>query len=244
VLRSLTRSKWALGALTVVVVAAVFIRLGVWQLNRLDERREENTIGESRLGAEPVGLDELLELTAGDFDEIEFRKALVSGVFDPSEEVLVRSQVELGQAGFHVITPLVTSSGSAVMVNRGWVPLTMDTPPVAAQPPAGVVEILGWVHLTQERPPLGPVDPPGNQTVFNRVDLDRLGGQTSHELAAVYLVELGERGDELPLLLNAPDFADEGPHLAYAIQWFGFAAIALVGFAALFRRSLRRRPDL
>lgn len=242
-LRSLTRSKWALGALAVGVVAAVFIRLGVWQLDRLDERREENMVGESRLDAEPLGLGELTGLTEVDLDTIEFRTALVSGVFDPGEEVLVRSQVELGQAGFHVITPLVTPSGSAVMVNRGWVPLAMDTPPVAAEPPMGSVDVLGWVHLTQERPPLGPVDPAGDLAVFNRVDLDRLEAQTTYELADVYIVEMGERREELPLLIDPPDFTDEGPHLAYAIQWFGFAVILLVGFAALFRRSVRRRPD-
>lgn len=236
-LHTLRSPRWAVATAVVLLVTAVLVGLGLWQLDRLEQRRAENAIKQERLGFEQVPLDELLAEHPADVGGIEYRVATVSGAFDPSEEVLIRSQVELGQAGFHVITPLVTGDGVAVLVNRGWVPLAMDTPPVPAEPPEGEIGVEGWVHLTQTRPPLGAEEPEGDLDVLNRVDIDRIETQVPYHLEPVYLVELGEGGDELPITVDPPDFTDEGPHLAYAIQWFGFALVGLVGFFFLLRRQ-------
>lgn len=218
-----------------VLLAAVFVRLGFWQLDRLQERRTENGVNGLRLGAEPEPLETLLVSGRDDLESLRYRRVILAGVYDTSEEILIRSQVELGQAGFHVITPFVLESGDAVLVNRGWVPITMDQPPVDAAPISGNVEIEGWVHLTETRPPLGPEEPAGHLDVFNRVDIERIGEQISEPLTPVYVVAVGERGPDLPIPVDLPDFTDEGPHLSYAIQWFAFAAIALVGFFFLLR---------
>lgn len=236
-LRAFRQPKWIIATLVVTALAAVFVRLGFWQLDRLEERRVMNEVGAERVGAEPVGLSELVAGVEGDLESIRFRRVEVSGVFAPGDEVLIRSQVELGQAGFHVITPLLQDDRRAVLINRGWVPLTMDTPPVDASPPSGRQLIEGWVQLSQPRPSLGPEDGPGEQRVFNRVDIGRIADQIPYDLAPVYVVEVGERGDELPVSVGTPGFEGEGPHLAYAIQWFGFAAVGVVGFYFLMRRK-------
>lgn len=235
-LQALRQPKWIIATVVVLALAAVFVRLGIWQLDRLAERRLTNAVGEERLEAAPVDLSTLLEETA-DLDSLQYRRVTVDGEHDSSEEMLIRSQVELGQAGFHVITPLVRNGGSAVLVNRGWVPITMDTPPVDAEPASGRQTVEGWVHLTQTRPPLGQEEPPGDLDVLNRVDIERIGRQTPHELAPVYVVAMGEGSDDLPIRVDPPDFTDEGPHLGYAIQWFGFAAVVLIGFFFLLRRK-------
>lgn len=234
---SLRQPKWIIAAVVVLVVSAVFVRLGFWQLTRLGERRTANEIGQTRLAADPEPLQDLLDGAGSDVGSLEYRWATVSGTWDVSEEVLIRSQVELGNAGFHVITPLVTADGSAVLVNRGWVPLTMDTTPVAgASPPSDRAEVEGWVHSTQLRPSFGPEEPEGEHDTFNRVDIDRIATQMPYPIAPVYLVVAGERSDQLPIPVDLPDFSDEGPHLSYAIQWFAFALVALVGFFFLARR--------
>lgn len=242
-LQALRQPRWIVAGTVVVLLAATFIALGFWQLDRLDQRRTENAVGEERMSSAVVGLGEALAEAGSDLAAIEFRRVVASGTFDPSGEVLIRSQVELGQAGFHVITPLVVDDGEAVLVNRGWVPLMMDTPPVDAAPPSGSQRVEGWVQLTRARPPLGHEDPPGHVDIFNRVDVERIGEQLPYDLAAVYLVEMGERGNDLPLTMNPPDFTNEGPHLAYAVQWFGFAAVGLVGFFFLLRKK-GGQPDI
>lgn len=233
----LRQPKWIVAGVVVGLLAALFVRLGLWQLSRLEERRAENSNVEARLADEPVPLDDLLGDADGDLSALEYRRAIAEGEWDDSNEVLIRSQVELGTAGFHVITPLLTGDDEAVLVNRGWVPLTMDSPPIFdAVPPSGLVEIEGWVHLTETRPSLGAEEPEGDLDVFNRVDIDRIGSQLPYDVAPVYLVLTGE-DDQLPIEVDTPDFSDEGPHLAYAIQWFGFAMVGVVGFYFLARHK-------
>jgi surfeit locus 1 family protein len=233
-----------IAAVVVVGLALLFIRLGIWQLDRLEQRQAENAVATERLENEAVDLRVALDNSSGDLSELVFRRVVLTGEFDPTEEVLIRSQVELGTAGFHVITPLVLEDGSAVLVNRGWVPLDMDSPPVPATPEAGVQQLDGWVNLTQTRPPLSAQEPEGELDVLNRVDIDRIAEQVPYELAPVYVVAMGEGSQSLPAVVDPPDLTDEGPHLAYAIQWFGFAAIGLIGFYFLIRRKgLQSRPQ-
>jgi surfeit locus 1 family protein len=77
---------------------------------------------------------------------------------------------------------------------------------------------------------------------MSRVDLDRIESQLPYPIAQVYLVETGER-DQPPIPVELPDFSDEGPHLAYAIQWFAFAAIGVIGYLALLKRRLERPQE-
>jgi cytochrome oxidase assembly protein ShyY1 len=240
VLPTLRQPKWVIAGVVVVLVTAVFIRLGFWQLHRLEERRDRNQVSMSRIEAEPVPLETLLASNGDDLESLQYRRVTLSGVYDTSQEVLIRSQVELGQAGFHVITPFVLESGNAVLVNRGWVPITMDQPPVDAAPAQGSAVVEGWIHLTQTKPPFGPQEPAGHLDVFNRVDIRRVSEQVDEPLLGVYVVAMGEEGNELPIRVDPPDFTDEGPHLSYAIQWFAFATIALVGFVFLVRRGQSR----
>ena len=240
--RRLLAPRWIIAHFVVLLIVILFVRLGFWQLDRLDERRLENAVGEARASDDPVDISVLLEAVGGDIETLEYRRALATGVFSSEDEVLIRSQVYLGAAGFHVITPLVGGGGEAILVNRGWVPLGLDRVPVTeASPPSGEVTVEGWVHLSQEKPPLGPADPDdGRLTTASRVDITRIQEQTPTSLAPVYLVSIGERGEELPVPVNPPTFDDDGPHLAYAIQWFAFALIGLVGYVFLARSQLGR----
>lgn len=239
--RMLLSPRWVLGHALVVAICVLFVNLGFWQVRRLEERRLENTVVSSRLAAAPIQIEELIAGAGTDLESLEFRRAVATGAFDPSGEVLVRSQVHAGTAGWHVITPLVLSDGRAVLVNRGWVPLEMDAVPVPVAPPAGQVTITGWVGLTQERRTGGAVEPEGRLTRIARIDVNRLDDQIPSALLPVYIVADGS-GQSLPISVARPDLSDEGPHLMYAIEWFSFAVIGLVGYFFLMRRAARRSP--
>jgi surfeit locus 1 family protein len=245
---SLLRSgRWWVAHLLVIAVCALFVSLGLWQLRRLDERQLQNSVWQSRVASVPLPIDEVLSGAGSDLESLEYRPVIVRGTFVPDQEVLVRSQVWNGTAGFHVITPLVREDGSAVLVNRGWVPLEMDDVPVPVKPPEGEVELIGTIRLSQTRGSVGPADPPaGNLIQVARVDIDRIARQLEWPVLPVYVVgrEAGETG--LPVAIETPDFADQGPHLAYAVQWFAFALISLIGYLFLLRRARSRRdvgPD-
>lgn len=241
-MRWLLSPRWVTAHVVVIVVAVVFVNLGFWQLRRLEDRRTINAVGESRFESAPTVLDDLLVSAGADVDSLEFRRVVVTGEFQPEHEVLIRSQVHQGVAGFHVITPLLTEGGTAVLVNRGWVPLGFDRVPVTeALPPEGEVTVEGWARPTQRRPALGPRDPgEGRLETMSRVDIGRIAEQVPFDLEPIYLVLLGDRVEGQPLLSAPPTFDDEGSHLAYAIQWFGFTLIGIFGYLALIRRTGRR----
>lgn len=239
--RRLLQPRWLVAHVVVLIVAVVFVTLGFWQLDRLGERRLDNELGEQRYNSEPIPLDVVLDST-DDLQSLQYRRVTVTGVYRAQDEVLIRSQVYRGNAGFHLITPLVYGDTRAVLVNRGWVPLNLDEVPVTeAAPREGTVTVEGWIEPTQQRPAFGPQDAPeGRLTTLNRVDVDRIDAQTTMPLDPVYVVEIAPQGTELPVAVEPPGFEDEGPHLGYAIQWFGFAVVGLVGYYFLARRQLRR----
>ena len=143
-----------------------------------------------------------------------------------------------GQAGFDVVTPLVADDGTAVAVNRGWVPLEFDQVPVSR--PASEGSDRGG-----SRPPVGASTNP-NQAgpVLTRVDLDLISQQVGLDLAPVYIEIVGDPNPTvLPVVSPPPDFGDEGPHLTYAIQWFAFALVGAIGYGFLLRRAIRRSGD-
>lgn len=244
-MNQLTRPKWIAAHVAVVVVAFVFINLGLWQLRRLDEVQLENAIAESRNDSPPQDLWVLLNSAGEDVESLEYRRVSIVGEFDPAHQILTRNQVYRDTAGFHVVSPVIGTDGRAVLVNRGWVPLDADAPDKVPTP-TGNVTLQGWVRLSQLRPALGPVDPEGSIEVFSRVDIARIQEQTPYTLAPVYVVlDASAEQTDLPIALDRPEFNDEGPHLGYAIQWFGFTVIGLVGYGFLIKRALyprRRRP--
>lgn len=234
----LRNPRWVAATIVVVALSLVFVSLGRWQLERHSERRLENTVNSQRLAAPPVSLSDMLVAAGSDLESLEYRRVEVSGVFVPEQEILVRSQVANERPGFHVVTPLITSSGT-LLVNRGWVPLAVEAPPVIAVPPDSEPGILeGVVRTSQTRPSIGPVEPDGQLQIVARIDLERLARQYE-DLLPIWVQQTDPPPGDLPIRVPLPDTDDPGPHLPYAVQWFSFAAIAVVGYGLLVRRSLR-----
>jgi surfeit locus 1 family protein len=217
----LRRPVWAIGTVICVAVVLLFVRLGVWQLDRHEERSARNDRIEERLAAEPVPV-------AADVEE--YRPVTVEGEWDDAGTVFVRSRSYRGRPGFHVVTPVVLD-GEAVLVNRGWVP-DAEAPPVS-----GAASVEGIARATQERGSFGPRDPrEGVLREVARVDVGRIQEQYGHDLLPVY-VELQEPATDAPVPVEPPD-VEPGPHLGYAGQWFAFAAIGAIGWVILLRRQV------
>jgi surfeit locus 1 family protein len=236
----------------VLVVLVTFSAAGVWQLRRAEQREAQSAVVGARMTAAPLTLAEARALAADDGEAaagvhpLAYRRVRLEGTFDASAEVLKRPVARDGTPGYHVVTPLVVEGGSAVLVERGWVPQTHGEVPVTdAAPPAGRLVVEGWA-FPPERPPTGflaglaPRDPPeGRLTTVAYLDVVRLASQVPYPLEPLtVLVDAPERapGDvALPLPPPSPELGP-GPHLGYAVQWFSFVLITLIGYAALLRR--------
>lgn len=242
------RPKWVLSHVLVLALIVAMVNLGFWQLRRLDERRDNNARIESR-SVEPV--EPLAEVLDPDADPTDIERArdrivTASGHYETGGDVVVRNRSLDGQSGAWVVTPLQLDDGSAVIVSRGWVPVTGEQPlPEEAAAPPGAVEVTGRIQSTQERGRFGPVDPAeGRLDRISRVDVARLGGQVDPELYPVW-IQLGEQSPaagDLPAPVP-PVERDDGPHLGYAVQWFVFSLIALCGYPLVLRRVARRQME-
>ncbi len=236
----LRRPAWLALQFVVLGVVITFLLLGRWQLSRLDERRTENALIANRLSADPTDW-----VPDSAVMPLEYTRLSINGVFETDEEVLLRSQVNLGQPGFDVLTPLYLDSGSTIVVNRGWIPLELDEVPVPrAAPPEGEVALDGYVRY----PLAGAAAGSGSEIqthIFARVELDRLDLQTDGDLERFYLelTQMEPMGGSLPITEGLPELSD-GPHLSYAVQWFAFALVSTFGLAALIRSTARRRSRI
>lgn len=154
--------KWVLSHLAVLVLVLAMIGAGLWQLDRLQQRKDENELIRARQ-AEPVGpVDEVVDpadpTDVG--DEVRLRRATAEGSYDVEAQVLVRNRSFDGAPGSWVLTPLVLDDGTVLVVNRGWVPVTGDQElPAAAAPPSGRVAVEGILESSQARGASGPVTP-------------------------------------------------------------------------------------
>jgi surfeit locus 1 family protein len=237
--------KWIGISLLVLVLAGVMVRLGFWQLDRLKQRRESNAITRAQMAMSPVDLNTTPDPPG--LDGMEYRPAMVRGVYNFSEQVVLRNRSWQGQPGGHLLTPLIIEgTKEAVIVDRGWIPLAdVLSGDLSKYDEPGVVEVRGAIRLSQTDYPIGSaVDPtiaPGGSPLrwLNLVNLDRLNRQVSERLLPVFIQQQPDsQWTRLPDRVPAePDLSD-GPHLSYAIQWFSFTAILLVGYPVLLRKQL------
>ena len=139
-----------------------------------------------------------------------------------------------------MLTPLVTGAGPALLVNRGWVPGGPDaaTAPEPPAPPAGEVAVTG--RLRPSEPPSTTGEPPPGQVT--RIDVPAIARSLRLQAYGGYVDLVRERPapGRAPERLPPPE-PSEGPHLAYAFQWFLFAALAPVGYVLLARREAQDR---
>ena len=241
VLRRMFSWKWALATLFVFLGTAVCIRLGIWQLDRLEQRRAFNYQVETMRAAEFLDLN---QSTPEDIDSMEWRAVTVTGEYDFKNQVALRNQYNDGVYGFHIITPLLYNGG-AVLVNRGWIPAESDSAPqdwrVYDEP--GEVTITGQIRLGQGKPAFGgvadalPMD--GTRlAVWNNLDVETMSGQFSYPILDVFIQPNVNAGDAEPPIPYQPIIElTEGSHFGYALQWFTFATILFVGYPFFLRKQ-------
>jgi surfeit locus 1 family protein len=221
--------------LALALVTATCVRLGLWQLGRLRERRETNAVAASAL-AEPE-----TDLRSGAVGP--WRRVRVTGEYDHANDVVLRGQAHREQPGVTVVSPLrMEGQRGVVLVARGFVPAAdaISAEPDSLREP-GTVTVHGVALPLGSRPDSGAPLTRAGGTTWRGLDRAALSARLGVPLPDFYVAQLPDSAlPAFPRRLPLPAL-DDGPHLSYAIQWFAFATIAVVGGTALLGR--RRRDD-
>lgn len=228
--------KWLLTTLLVFIGTAVCIRLGIWQLDRLEGRRAFNAQVESMRAAERLDLN---VNTPADIVTMEWRAVTVSGEYDFENQVALRNQYYGNQYGYHLITPL-RYNGTVVLVNRGWIPADADWREFDEP---GRVTVTGQVRLGQGKPAFGgvadalPADG-GPLKVWNNLDVEMMSAQFPYPILEVFVQPDVDEDNAVPPIPYQPEIElTEGSHFGYALQWFTFATILFVGYPFYLRKQ-------
>lgn len=216
--------------------AGLFIRLGLWQLGRLEERQAFNVLVARQQRSTPIPFERLPRDTAA----VHYRGVSIRGRFDYANEVVVANRIRRGSPGVEFITPLrLAGTDTAVLVNRGWV-YSPDGSSVdhARWREGDVVQLAGYVELFS---PDTLLQPSAHPRLIRRVTRAELAQRIPYPLAPYYVVAVGDTADLThPARRDLPVLSD-GPHRGYALQWFSFAVIAIGGAAIVATREREKK---
>ena len=233
----MSRRTWIFCALA-AVAAAVFIRLGFWQLSRLHERRTRNAAIAAQQHDVPVPFRSL----PGDTASAHYRATTIDGRFDYEHELVLSNRTRQGSPGVELLTPMrVAGTDTAVLVDRGWVyspdGSTIDRPRWREGDSS---RIAGYVELYA--PDAGVTTSSFGPRVVRRASRSEIAAKIPYPVAPYFVVAMSDSAAGSHPARREAILLDEGSHRSYAIQWFCFAAIAIGGAAAVvFREREERR---
>ena len=233
--------RWWWTTLIVLAAIGVTIRLGIWQLDRNAQRQA--LIHRVQLAQAMPVLDLNQRPFPTDLESMEYRQVMVTGMYDFNHQVVLRNQVHslnLGnEPGFALVTPLILADGTAVLVERGWIPLKFDTPESWRQfDEPGTVALDGVIRLSLTQGEMGSavMDPtlaPGESHLdyWNFVNLPRLQQQLPYPILNVYVQQASTINQQsFPYrMVDEPDL-DPGEHIGFALQWFFFCGLLVIGY--------------
>ncbi|HEY4131840.1 MAG TPA: SURF1 family protein [Gemmatimonadaceae bacterium] len=228
----MTGLRLRLFVIAAVVAIAIFVRLGIWQLHRRDQRRNYNALVVARLKSPEVDFRDLPR----DSSQAHLRRVRVTGTPDYDHELLWAARTLNGSPGVNFLTPVrVPGSDTAVLVNRGWV----------YSPDGSTVDENKWRErdttfsgYAEPIPAIGGVPYSTRPRTMARFGYDAIRKALPYPVSPISIVMTGDStsaADRVARLTTPP--LDEGPHLNYAIQWFGFALVTLIGVGYIIKQS-------
>jgi surfeit locus 1 family protein len=231
--------------LVALVMIAIMISLGTWQVHRLAWKTELLATIAARMNGVAVPLPAAIS----DPSEWKFRHVHTEGHFAPDHALWLYGRTYDGKAGIHLLVPLIRPEGDAILIDRGFVPFEHGSELAGFEPafdvPGQPTEVDGIVR----QPEPGGLFVPSNQpdrNIWYSVDMPDMSKQLGIPLASIYLAEKagGHPHSGVQFDWPAATGGTEGTgipndHRSYAIFWYSMAVV-LAGIYVM--SSLRRTP--
>ncbi|HKS43780.1 MAG TPA: SURF1 family protein [Amycolatopsis sp.] len=238
----LFRPSWlALVGGVLVFAFACFYLLSPWQFSRNTQREAQNDAIQASLTADPKPLDEVLPPGVAPDTKTEWSRVTITGTYLPGQEVVARLRTVQGEPAFEVLTPLRTTGGPIVLVDRGYLsPGDHGVVPPYAAPPAGTVQVEARIRADE-------TDPKNRDAFADASTGGRLQSYAVDSRVVARSSGLAIRpgyfqlDENQPGVLNALPLPqlDSGPFFSYALQWIAFGVMALGGLVYFTVRELK-----
>lgn len=211
-----------------LLMAALTARLGLWQLDRADQKRAILQAEQAQSQAPLLAAAELAATPEAVLLQ-RHRRVRLEGRWLPQHTIYLDNRQMGGRPGFFVLTPLQLNDGRRVLVQRGWLPRDQldrtRLPPYTTE--TGGIQVFGRVVDWPSRlAQLGP-DVPG--PIRQNLDREAYAAEVGAPLAPLSIQQLPGPGEALSaggLLRDWPQpVADVAKHQGYATQWFVFCAM-------------------
>jgi surfeit locus 1 family protein len=240
--------SWRSLLLPALLVFAVLIALGIWQIERKASKEALIAVLTERVAAPPQALPAAKDWTTLNRASDEYRRVKFTASFDNASEALVFAAAtafrpDVTNPGDWVFTPARLNDGRLIVVNRGFVPDTRRDPKSRPQGQiAEPIEIAGALRWPDERHWFTPSDDPARNLWFTRdpASIAAAKGLDPKIVAPFYVeqeapVPPGGLPQPGKLVIVLPD-----NHLQYALTWFGLAAVLAAVFGSWAATSGRR----
>src|SRR3954452_13629054 len=243
-----------MAAAALAVAASVgMVFLGIWQLHRYEERSAINHRIDSADSVQAVPMTSVMARpsmpgSAGTAPgkDVAWTKITASGRYDVSHEIQARARTVNGDVGFEIVTPLVVADGTAVLVDRGWVPPSdagAEAAPVVPPAPGGQVTVVGQIHLSESRPTA--IEHRDGRLDTRRISVSRLAHEMPYPTYGAYILLTQQTPANDPSFTRIPiDHEDSWQNAGYTVQWWLFAGMALFAFGWYARREAQKRDGL
>ena len=252
VLEQLRKPRYLALSAIMLLVATLCIAAGTWQIFRFIQKRDENGLLRHNAHAQVAPVDDVLVTTTAanaehHASQTRFRQVRAEGTYDVSQQLLVRERTVDGVVGFLVLTPLHTTSGTVLLLVRGFVAADGNAPTPVADPPTGPVTVVARAEEPELRNDHYGKTAAGQISAINTVTAaSRLGAPVyqsyaellNHQPGAAKLTPIPD-----PDLSNPAGGAVEPQHVAYVLQWYLFALLALAA-PIVMARAESRLPEL
>ena len=215
-----------------ISVAALTARLGVWQLDRAAQKEALQTAVQSQAALPPLAADQVPR-TRADGPAPRHRRAVLQGQWRADRSIYLDNRPMNGRTGFYLVTPLMLADGTAVLVQRGWLPRdAAERTRVVAPPVAnGTVTVHGRIAPALAR--LYEFDAAASGAIRQNLDIDVYAQESALALRPWALVQDDAPGAAADGLLRQWPAPDTGlhKHYGYAFQWFSLCALTVFLYA-------------
>jgi surfeit locus 1 family protein len=232
--------------LAAIILVPFLISLGLWQLDRAEQKKVIDSGVTQAQQKEPLNLNNFIDQNSTNKEEFSqeiYRSASLLGHYDSNHQYLLDNRTHQGKAGFHVLTPfLLKNTDKAILINRGWITYqgTRDNIPDISISQESI-NILG-VMKQQARAIVLNNDSGENETRYPKliqsIELTKIAKELKLELLPI-IIEL-DKNDKTGIVRDwQPYYGSIDKHNAYALQWFAMAGILLFLFIKLNTKKIK-----